>query len=119
MADSRLTTIRQFFDTTGKRLNDGEKNILCEVIGNPDKYNGYTSELYERHDSGKDYRGRWESSTSQQFRINMDQGLSISERYKHECDDGYSNSEHWDWDNAWVMTDVREIAKTLMRFLDI
>lgn len=90
MADKRLEEIRQYFDTVGKRLSDDDKDLLCNVIDNSEKYNGYASSVFEEHNSGKDYRGRWESQTETQYHINIDESsFSVDEDYHHSCDDGY------------------------------
>jgi hypothetical protein len=85
---------------------------LCKVLENPARYNGFTTQVYTIPGSGKDYRGRWDSTTKKQYRINIDSTLSIDERYYHSCD-GYVQDEHWDWDNACHITDTRRIIEVL------
>lgn len=113
MAKNQLDLIRRYFDTTGMHLSSMEKDVLCKVLENPQKYNGFTSALYTERDLGKDHRGRWSSTTNKQYRVNVDSNLSIDERWRHECD-GYEQNEHWDWNNAWHITEIRRIANILM-----
>lgn len=112
MPGSQLDLIRQYCDTTGIRLSSAEKDILCKVLENPTRYNGFTSGVYTQHDSGKDYRGRWDSTSNWQYRININSTLSIDKRSRHEAD-GYVQAGHWDWRNAWHITKTREIIKIL------
>lgn len=108
MADDRLKSIRNYFDTTGMRLSDDDKDILCNVIDNPDKYNGFTSSIFEEHDSGKDFNGRWESKTETQYTINIgEDGFSVDENYHHSCDDGYDNKQEYH------LTGVRDVLGAL------
>lgn len=99
MHDYQLNLIRQYCDTTGYHLSSDEKDLLCMVLENSARYDGFTSELYETRDEGKDFRGRWDSTTNWQYRINIDSTLSIDKPFKHECD-GCIQDEHWDWYNA-------------------
>ena len=112
MPNPQLELIRQYCNTAGIRLSGDEKDILCKVLENPARYNGFTTQVYTIPGSGKDYRGRWDSTTKKQYRINIDSTLSIDERYYHSCD-GYVQDEHWDWDNAWHITDTRRIIEVL------
>ena len=112
MANYQLDLIRQYCDTTGIRLSSNEKDLLCLVLENPERYDGFTSELYTENRSGRDYRDTWDSTTKWQYRINIGSTLTIDERYRHSCD-GYVQDEHWDWSNAWHITDTRKIIKIL------
>ena len=112
MSSYQLSLIRQYCDTMGIRLSGSEKDLLCKVLENPAKYNGFTSELYTQHDSGKDYRGRWDSTSNWQYRINIASILSIDKRWRHEAD-GHVQDGCWDWRNAWHITNIREIIKIL------
>jgi len=112
MMTSQLNLIRQYCDTTGIHLSSTEKELLCKVLENVARYDGFISGLYEENNSGKDYRGRWDSTTNWQYRINIDSTLSIDKRYRHSCD-GYIQDSHWNWYNAYHVTDTREIIKIL------
>ena len=114
MADERLKSIRNYFDTSGTRLSNDDKEVLCNVIDNADKYNGFRSSVFEEHDSGRDaYKGRWESSTETQYKINIDEsGFSIDEKYHHSCDDGYDNKQEFH------LTDVRDVLGALRHMGD-
>ena len=68
--------------------------------------------MYEKRVPGKDYRGRWDATDNWQYRINVDSALSIDKREKRNVD-GDINVSHWDWSNAWHITDTREIIKVL------
>ena len=113
----QLSLIREYCDTTGVHLSSSEKDLLCKVLEDPGRYDGFTSEERSEENSGRDYRGRWESSSTWQYRINVDSELSIDKRFKHECD-GYDQDEHWDWSNAWHITDVREMLEMLQEIED-
>ena len=117
MADSQLELIRQYLDTSGQRLAAWEKDSICRVLEDPSYYDGYTSDIFTETDSGKDYNGRWRTVTQYQYRINIDSMLSIDCRSKFECDDGYERTGHWDWDNAYHITNAREIAGILNKIL--
>lgn len=112
MPDYQLALIRNYCDTTGIRLNSYEKNLLCMILNNPAKFDGFKSELYVKHDSGRDYRDTWTSITKWQYRINIGRQLSIDKIHYHECD-GYVQDKNWDWDNAWHITNTREIINIL------
>ena len=112
MADYQLNLIRQYCDTTGIRLSGSEKDLLCKVLEDPDRYDGFTSELYTENKHGRDYRDTWDSTSNWQYRINIDSELSIDKRYRHSCD-GYDQDKHWDWDNAWHITETRMIIRVL------
>lgn len=113
MSNSQLDLIRQYCDTTGIRLSSYEKNLLCMVLENPRRYDGFVSKLYEKRVPGKDYRGRWASIENWQYRINIDSALSIDKRYRYEVDDGFLQDEHWEWYNAIHITGTRDIIKIL------
>ena len=110
--NSQLELIRQYCDTTGIRLSGYEKDLLCKVLENPARYDGFISQLYTDENSGKDYRGRWDSTTKWQYRINIGSSLSIDKRYYHACD-GYVQDGHWEWPNAWHITETRRILEVL------
>lgn len=112
MPNYQLELIRQYCDTTGVRLSSRDKDLLCMVLENPGKYDGFTSELYTEHGSGKNVNGRWDSATKWQYRINIDSTLSIDSRYRHSAD-GYVQDDHWEWENAWHVTDIRRIIEIL------
>ncbi len=117
MADDRLELIRQYCDTTGVRLNDEEKDILCKILEDPSYYDGYETDVYEERDSGRTYNDTWNSITRHQYRICIDDELSIYERYFHSAD-GYDQDAHWDWDNAWHITKIRDILEILFEIED-
>lgn len=112
---NQLNLIRQYCDTTGMRLSTYEKNVLCKILENPAKYDGFTSQIYVEERSGKDHNGRWETVRKDQYRINIGERLSISCRWYHACDDGYVRDDCWDWANAVELTDVRRIIGVLER----
>lgn len=112
MPSSQLELIREYCDTAGIRLSSYEKDILCKVLEDPMRYDGFESEVYEEENSGRDYRDTWDSITKTQYRINIDTSLSIDKRYYHACD-GYVQDDHWDWSNAWHITDTRRIIEIL------
>lgn len=112
MPDNQLETIRRYCDTSGYRLNGYEKSILCSVIENPSRYNGFESRLFQESNSGRDYRDTWDSLTEWQYRILIDSRLRIKKRYRHSCD-GYVQDDHWSWSSACEITDTREIIKIL------
>jgi len=113
MADKRLKSIRSYFDTTGIHLNNDEKDLLCNVINNQDRYDGFESSVYEEHASGKDYNGRWESSTKTQYKINIDENdFTVDEHYDHQCDDGYENKQDY------KLTGVRDVLRALRNMGD-
>ena len=113
MKSNQLDLIRQYCDTTGIRLSGSEKDLLCKVLENPARYNGFVSGEYKENNRGKDYRGRWESVTKWKYRINIDSALSIDEQYMHAAD-GYVQDEHWgSWNKAWHITEIRKIIKIL------
>ena len=112
MTNSQLDLIRQYCDTTGIRLSSAEKDLLCRVLEEPGKYNGFTSQLYREEKEGKDYRGRWDSTTEWQYRILIGSSLTIDQRYRHSCE-GIVQDEHWEWRNAWHITETRRILQIL------
>ena len=117
MPDRRLELIRQYCDTSGVRLNDADKDLLCLILEQPSKYDGFTSELRRDSHEGRDYRDTWRSLDEEQYRINIDSELSLDVRYRHCCD-GYDQEEHWDWPNAWHITDIRTILEYLWKMED-
>ncbi len=116
MADQQLDSIRQYCDTTGKRLSRADKELLCTILENPEQYDGYTSQVYTESSSGKDFKGRWEATTSHQYRINIGTNLSIDSRYKHECDDGVIYDKQWN--SPRRITDTKEIIEKLCEIRD-
>lgn len=111
---SKLDLIRQYCDTSGVHLKSSEKDLLCKILENPYQYDGFTSSLKTDTDSGRDFRDTWTSATYTQYRINIDsRGLSIDERYKHTCSDGYENDRNWEWENAYHFTAIRDILRCL------
>ena len=113
MPNDQLNLIRQYCDTTGIRLSSYEKDLLCRVLENPEKYDGFTSQLYTDSNSGKDYRGRWESTTQWQYRIHINSRLTIDKRYRHSSDDGYVDERFWSWSNPGHITRTRDIIRIL------
>lgn len=111
MASTQLDLIRRYCDTTGVHLNSQEKDILCMVLENPSKFDGFISKHYVSRDSGRDYRGWWDSTMEWQYRINIDSRLSIDEQCRHEAD-GYVHG-YWGWENAHNITNIRQILKIL------
>ena len=112
MSNYQLDLIRQYCDTTGIRLSGYEKELLCKVLENPEEYDGFESNIYSEERSGRDYRDDWDATSYWQYRINIDSTLSIDERYKNVCD-GVIQDARWDWDNAWHVTDTREMVNIL------
>ena len=107
MADDRLKSIKQRCDTTGARLQDWQKNLLCRVIDNPGQYDGFQSNITESYE-GKDPNGRWSSTTNTQYTIHVnDENLSIDKHSEHSCDDGYHNT----LDST--LTGVKDIVEAL------
>ena len=114
MRERKLDLIRRYCDTTGMRLSEADKDLLCMILENPGIYNGFTTRVYEKPNEGRDpYKGRWHSTTNWQYRINIGSTLSIDERYRHACDDGKLNADHWSWSNAYHITDLRRIKDIL------
>ena len=113
MSDERLNLIRHYCDTTGVHLHDSDKDLLCMVLENPDKYNGFTSQMYSESDEGKDYRGEWSNYSQWQYRINIDDTFSIDKIEMLSCDDGYRRDDHWDWSNPWHITNIKRIVEIL------
>ena len=112
MPNSQLDLIRQYCDTTKIHLSNSEKDILCKILENPARYDGFISSLYPEYKDGRDYRDEWGSTTEKQYRINIGAKLSIDERYRHTCD-GIVQDRYWEWSNAWHITDIRKIIKVL------
>lgn len=112
MPNYQLTLIRQYCDTAGTRLSSHEKDLLCKILEDPERYNGFTSKLYTETDSGRDYRDTWTSVTNWQYRILIDPSLRIAHRYRHCCD-GYNQEKYWAWKDAWIITDARKIVNIL------
>jgi hypothetical protein len=112
MGDSKLDIIRKIIKTDGLRLKEDEKDTLFSIANDPSKYDGFVSKVFTRKDSGKDYRGPWDSESKYQYKIRTSPKLQIDKRFMHECD-GVKQDKHWDWDNPWQITDVREIIKIL------
>ena len=51
MTDNKLELIRQYCDTTGVRLHEWEKDLLCKVLSSPAYYNGFESRVFEEKNS--------------------------------------------------------------------
>ena len=117
MADNRLELIRRFIDTKGARLGDDAKNLLCKVLADPSKYDGYTSKLFTRANSGRDFRDTWDSLTEWQYRINVFPKLVIYLRQRHSCD-GFVQDKHWAWENACKIEDLKGIIRALKEMFD-
>ena len=112
MPDNQLKTIRRYCDTSGYRLNGYEKRVLCRLLEDPSRYNGFESKLYQERNSGRDYRDTWDALNEWQYRILIDSRLIIKKRERHSCD-GYVQDGHWSWSNAWEITDTRKIIRIL------
>ena len=70
--------------------------------------------MHIEHGEGKEpYHGRYTTCTKDQYRINIGSSLSIDHIHSHECDDGFENTSHWDWNNPWHITDTRGIIEIL------
>ena len=70
--------------------------------------------MHIEHGEGKEpYHGRYTTCTKDQYRINIGSSLSIDHIHSHECDDGFENTSHWDWNNPWPITDTRGIIEIL------
>ena len=112
MSDYKLELIRSYCRTEGMRLNSFDKDLLYQVLSQPEMYDGFTSELYTENHSGRDYRDTWDSTTNWQYRISITSELCIYKRYRHSCD-GYVQDENWDWGTAIYVTDTRRIIAIL------
>ncbi|HAE44157.1 MAG TPA: hypothetical protein DCG37_01000 [Lachnospiraceae bacterium] len=112
MQNNQLDLIRQYCDTTGIRLSAAEKDLLCLVLENPARYDGFTSTLYENHERGRDFRDTWVIDKYWQYRISITDRLVIYKRYKETCD-GEVNYDYYDWSNARLITDTRKIIEIL------
>ncbi len=112
MSNYQLELIREFCDTAGVRLSSHEKDLLCMVLENPVKYDGFESSILIDPREGKDYRGRWDAASYWQYRINIGDELSIDQRYKNESD-GVIQDRHWSWESAYHITDTREMVNIL------
>ena len=117
MADEQLDLIRQYFDTSGVRLSSSKKDLLCKVLESPGYYDGFESPVYGDSRDHKDHNGRSRSSEKTQYRINIDDEMSIDKRHYLVCDDGYENGS-WDWDDAYTYTDLRDIVEILQEMED-
>ena len=115
MANEQLDLIRKYCDTAGTHLTSSEKDLLCKVLSNPSFYNGFTSELKQRQEEGRDaWHGRWFAFEEWQYRIIIEDKLSIDERYRRDCDDATPvNDAHWEWNSAIHFTNVRDILRIL------
>ena len=82
MQNDQFNFIRQYCDTEGYRLCGYEKDLLYRILQDSAKYNGFISEMYTEKRSGRDYRDTWDS-TNWQYRINIDDTLSIDKRWRH------------------------------------
>ena len=109
---SQLDLIRQYCDTTGVRLSAFEKDLLCLVLDNPSRYDGFESSIHKETNSGRDYRDTWDSLSEWQYRINIGSVLSIDKRWRHSCD-GYVQNAHWSWQTAEHITKLRYIIRIL------
>lgn len=110
----QLQLIKQYFDTTGVRLNQREKDLLCRVLGNPGQYNRFTSSIITTTDSGRDYRGTWDSESRDQYRIDFCGYSMTVTRIHWHCADGYEQRANWNWGNPfYIARDVREVLKYL------
>lgn len=113
MQNNQLSLIRRFCDTTRVRLSSAEKDLLCRILENPSKYDGFESEEHKEYNEGRDYRGRWDSVTKWKYRINIDSALSIDEQYMHSAD-GYVQDKYWgSWNKARRITEIRRIIEIL------
>ena len=112
MADNRLELIRKFLDTKGTRLSNDAKNLLSKVLENPSKYDGFKSKLFTEHNSGRDFRDTWDSVRQWQYRIRFKPRFSIDQRQMHSCD-GFVQNAHWDWENAFNITNPKDIVRIL------
>lgn len=96
-----------YCDTTGLRLSRADKDLLCKILEKPEKYNGFTTREYIKTNEGKDYNGRWYSTTRWRYRINVNDTISIDEWHTHRCDDGSEQK------NKWYIKDIRRIIEIL------
>ena len=117
MADKRLELIRKSIDTKGTRLADDAKNLLCKVLENPSKYDGFMSKIFTRPNSGRDFRDTWNSLTEWQYRIITSPKFVIYRRQRHSCD-GFVQDKYWDWENAGKIEDLKGIVKALKEMFD-
>lgn len=115
MSYNQLSLIRQYCDTTGIRLNRYEKDLLCKILENPSRYNGFTSRIITNSRDGRTTDGWWHTTTKKQYIINIDGRLSIYERYILQCDDGHVDNH---WDVPWHITKTRDIIRILLEIAD-
>ena len=107
MASDQLNLIRQYCNTSGIRLRSEDKDLLCKVLENPGYYDGFTTREFVESEEGKDFNGRWSTTTRWRYRINIDDTLNIDKWYKLSCDDGYRREEECN------ITDTRRIVEIL------
>ena len=112
MQNDQLNLRRKYCDNTGVHLRSDEKYLLCRVLGDPSRYDGFISEMKESVVEDRDYRDTWVSKHQWQYRINIDSQLSIDVRSKHSCD-GIVQDQYWDWAHASHVTDLRRILEIL------
>ena len=112
MPNNQLDLIKQYCDTSGIRLSSTDKQILCKVLDNASKYNGFISQEHTHTESGKDFRGRWDAFDKYQYRININPKLSIDMICLRVCD-GEVDYDYWDWAKARHITDLRRIVNIL------
>jgi hypothetical protein len=107
--DFKLNRIQQYFDTKGKRLSAKDKELVCKVLDDKDKYNNF-NRVIETSDSGRDYRDTWSTHTVENFKIEVDENnFQIKHSEDYSCDDGFTR--HSDT----IYSDVREVINALKR----
>lgn len=93
MTDKRLTLIRQHCDTSDMHLSSENKDLLCKILENPEKYNGFTSSVIKTLREGVDAEGNWEADVFTQYMILIDEkGLGMKVRQKIVTSDTVSTT---------------------------
>ena len=116
MSDKRLDFIKQFCDTAGTRLKSGEKNLLVQILSNPEKYNGFESREIIQKVHWRDFRDTYVTETRDQYRVVVDKVLKVLHR-TYEATDGEVFIDNWDWARAIEITNLRQIIGILYKII--
>ena len=112
--DSKLNKIQGYFDTKGKRLSANDKDLICGILDNKEKYNNY-SRVFDTKDSGRDYKGTWSTHTVEKYQIQVDdKKLHVNYSSDHTCDDD-SRTNHFETDYL----DIRSVLNALKRIFEL
>ncbi len=106
MYDQRLELICQYCDTSRTRLYSSEKDLLCMILEDPHRYDGFVSRVYEEEESSRDYRDTWHRRSTNQYTIYTMPNLRIDQYSTNSCD-GYVS------ETTYHITELREIIKIL------